>query len=144
MVPEVDMNRHFAALLGGLLATAAYAAQTPSPLGAQVYLIDPVEGQTVKSPFLVRFGLTPAMGVAPAGVNVPRTGHHHLLIDTKLTATDQPIPNDAHHLHFGGGQTETTLKLAPGNHTLQLILGDHLHVPHNPPVASKVVNIVVQ
>ena len=84
------------------------------------------------------------MGVAPAGVKVPNTGHHHLLIDTGLPPLDKPIPSDDHHRHFGKGQTETSLKLAPGKHTLQLLLGDYAHVPFSPPVMSKRITITVK
>ena len=87
------------------------------------------------------------MGVAPAGVDKPKTGHHHLLIDTALPSDDElndPIPADEHFRHFGGGQTQATIELAPGQHTLQLLMGDMNHVPHNPPLASKVVTITVE
>jgi Domain of unknown function (DUF4399) len=127
-------------------AVAGFALATPSAPGARVYFIDLKNGDTVKSPFLVRFGLS-GMGVSPAGVeNQPNTGHHHLLVDTTLEgdALNNPIPNDAHHLHFGKGQTETMLTLPPGTHTLQLVLGDWQHVPHQPPVMSERITIVVQ
>lgn len=118
-------------------------AQTPSPPGAEVYFISPHDGDTVSSPVTVRFGLK-NMGVAPAGVNVPNTGHHHLLIDTGLPPLNKPIPSDAHHRHFGKGQTETSLELTPGKHTLQLLLGDYAHTPHSPPVMSKQITITVK
>src|SRR5688500_15456757 len=96
--------------------------RSPAPAGAAVYLIAPADGARVTAPFVVRFGLT-GMGVAPAGIQVEHTGHHHLLIDVPVLPPDgQPVPNDAQHLHFGKGQTETTLSLPPGSHTLQLIL----------------------
>ena len=91
---------------------------------------------------VVRFGLL-NMGVAPAGVDEVNTGHHHLLIDTPLPALDQPIPNDFNHLHFGAGQTEADVTLSPGRHTLQLVLGDEDHVPHDPPVMSQPINVIV-
>jgi Domain of unknown function (DUF4399) len=81
--------------------------------------------------------------VAPAGIDKPNTGHHHLLIDTKLPPLDDPIPNDFNHLHFGAGQTEAIVTLAPGRHTLQLLLGDENHVPHNPPIMSKPIRVYV-
>ncbi|MDJ0785686.1 MAG: DUF4399 domain-containing protein [Myxococcota bacterium] len=115
----------------------------PAPEGARVYVIAPTDGATVKSPVTVRFGLE-GMGVAPAGVDHPKTGHHHLLIDVPLPPAGLPVPADANHIHFGGGQTETTVELAPGKHTLQLILGDFRHVPHEPPVVSEVVTITVE
>lgn len=124
------------------LPLAALASSAPD--GASAYIISPANGETVTSPVKVRFGLA-GMGVAPAGVEQAHTGHHHLLIDVEeLPAPDQPIPADDHHRHFGGGQTEVTVDLPPGQHTLQLLLGDHLHVPHNPPVASEVVTITVE
>lgn len=118
--------------------------RTPSPQGAEVYIISPADGAVVKSPFVVRFGLK-GMGIAPAGIAFENSGHHHLLIDTDPPADlGQPVPTSDKSLHFGKGQTETELKLAPGKHTLQLVLGDHLHVPHNPPLMSKRITIAVQ
>ena len=91
----------------------------------------------------VRFGLS-GMGVAPAGVETENTGHHHLIVDAPLLAMDEPIPADENHLHFGDGQTETVIELAPGAHTLQLLLGDWSHVPHEPPVVSERISITVK
>src|ERR1700719_4568703 len=126
-----------------LVATIA-SAQTPSPPGAAVYFINLKDGDTVTSPFKIQFGLT-GMGVAPAGSQTPNTGHHHLLIDTQLSAEQmkQPIPVDAQHRHFGGGQTEVVLTLPPGPHTLQLVLADGAHIPHEPPVFSPVIKLTV-
>jgi hypothetical protein len=121
----------------------ASAGRTPAPPGAYCYIGWPNNGEVVKSPFKVWFGLR-GMGVAPAGVEKPNTGHHHLLIDTDLPPMDEPIPNNKNHLHFGGGQTETVLDLPPGRHTLQLLLGDANHVPFNPPVMSKKITITVK
>ena len=120
-------------------------AQTPSPAGAKVYIINLKDGAEVESPFLVQFGLT-GMGVAPAGVEKPNTGHHHLLIDTRLSEEQmkEPIPADDTHKHLGGGQTEAILTLPPGQHTLQLVLGDWTHVPHVPPVMSEPITITVK
>lgn len=120
-------------------------AQTASPANASVYIISPSDGATVTSPIKVQFGLA-GMGVAPAGVEKANTGHHHLIIDAKLSGDQlkDAIPADATHVHFGAGQTETTVTLPPGTHTLQLVLGDHNHIPHNPPVMSKVVTITVK
>lgn len=132
-------------LLVGLLAGPGFAngiERTPAPDGAAVYLISPSDGDHVKSPVTVRFGLR-GMGVAPAGVEKPKAGHHHLLIDVPLPDLDAPVPADDHHLHFGGGQTEAVVELAPGTHTLQLLLGDYRHVPHDPPVVSEKITIVV-
>jgi len=120
------------------------AAPRSSPAsGARVYLISPADGDSVTSPVTVRFGLDGA-GVAPAGIQAPNTGHHHLLIDTELTDFSRPIPADAQHLHFGGGQTEAAVTLSPGPHRLQMVLGDHLHIPHDPPLVSDpiVINVV--
>lgn len=124
---------------------SAASAQTPSPPGAKVYIINLHNGSKVKSPFLVQFGLS-GMGVAPAGVEKPNTGHHHLLIDTKLTPEQmkQPIQADEHHKHFGGGQTEAMISLPKGKHTLQLVFADWSHVPFAPPVMSKVITITVR
>lgn len=117
--------------------------RTPSPAGAEVYFIAPADGATVKSPVTVKFGLK-GMGIAPAGVTFDNSGHHHLLIDTNVPALDAPIPADANHLHFGKGQTETTVELKPGKHTLQLLLGDQSHVPHDPALVSKKIAITVK
>ncbi|MFZ0600410.1 MAG: DUF4399 domain-containing protein [Roseiarcus sp.] len=114
----------------------------PSPPGARVYIVSPDNGSYVPTTFTVRFGLE-KMGVAPAGVDKPNSGHHHLLIDTPLPPLDQPIPNDENHLHFGAGQTEATVTLPKGRHTLQLLLGDSAHIPHVPPVYSNVVVVYV-
>jgi hypothetical protein len=142
-----------ASWLRGFLVLAAFAAsgvspaaaQTPSPAGAKVYIINLKDGAEVTSPFLVQFGLS-GMGIAPAGVEKPNTGHHHLLIDTKMTDEQMkaPIPADDTHKHFGGGQTEAMVTLAPGKHTLQLLLADWTHIPHTPPVMSEPITITVK
>jgi hypothetical protein len=126
-----------------MMSIAGAASATDSAKGAKVYIISPADGATVSSPFKVQFGLS-GMGVAPAGVEKENTGHHHLIIDAPLPPADEPIPNDEHHKHFGGGQTETMLTLPPGKHTLQLLLADWQHVPHNPPVYSKQITITVK
>ena len=128
-----------------LISLAPATAQTPSPAGAGVYFINLIDGDTLSSPFKVQFGLV-GMGVAPAGVEKPNTGHHHLIIDTTLSADElkAPIPADAQHLHFGGGQTEAMVTLPPGQHTLQLVLGDWSHVTHVPPVMSPVIKVTVK
>jgi hypothetical protein len=131
-----------------LLLPLAAIAQTglerePAPEGAEVYFIAPLDGAVVTSPVTVQFGLR-GMGVAPAGVDKPMTGHHHLLVDTGLPRLDLPIPNDAAHRHFGGGQTEVTLELPPGEHTLQLLVGDMRHVPHDPAIQSEQITITVE
>ena len=123
---------------------AAPAARTPSAPGAEVYIISPKNGAKVKSPVLVQFGLK-GMGVAPAGVKFENSGHHHLLIDTDAPADmAAPLPATDNIKHFGKGQTETSLTLTPGKHTLQLLLGDQNHIPHDPPVISKKIMITVE
>jgi hypothetical protein len=128
-----------------LPAIGPAAAQTPSPAGAQVYVINLKNGDTVSSPFKVQFGLT-GMGVAPAGVEKPNTGHHHLIIDAKLSADElkAPIASDPKHMHFGAGQTEAMITLPAGQHTLQLVLGDWSHIPLVPPVMSEPITITVK
>lgn len=119
---------------------AVFAASSKT----EVYIVSPQDGAVVSSPVKVVFGLQ-GMGVAPAGVKKANTGHHHLLIDAgKLASMTAPIPKDAHHKHFGGGQTETTLKLPPGKHTLQLVLGDYKHVPVGQSLVSKTITIEVK
>lgn len=134
-------------VLLGLAASAASAEsklpRSERPEGARLYFISPQDGETLRSPVVVRFGLE-GMGVAPAGVEHAKTGHHHLIVDAPLPPADLPIPNDANHRHFGGGQTQVELELSPGEHTLQLLLGDHLHIPHEPPVASERIRITVE
>ncbi len=118
--------------------------KTPSPKGAKVYIISPRDGATVKSPVRVRFGLI-GMGVAPAGVDIPDTGHHHLIIDLdELPSLDLPLPATDNVKHFGKGQTEAKIELSPGEHTLQLVLGDKIHLPHYPAVISKKITITVE
>jgi hypothetical protein len=131
-----------AALTAGLYCTAALAERTPATPGAQVYIIAPKDGATVPQTFKVQFGLV-GMGVAPAGTDLPKTGHHHLLVDAaELPPLDQPLPSSV--IHFGGGQTETQVTLPPGPHTLQLILGDKNHVPFDPPIVSEKITVKVQ
>jgi hypothetical protein len=154
------MTRRILVAAALLLATTAQAqspaatsepAKAPAALprtaataGAELYFIAPADGAVVDKTFTVRFGLK-GMGVAPAGVTTDKTGHHHLLIDvTEMPAMDQPLPNDDKHKHFGGGQTETTLTLPPGKHTLQLVLGDALHIPFNPPILSPKITVTVK
>jgi hypothetical protein len=116
--------------------------QSVSPENANVYIISPADGATVKSEFTIKFGLKD-MGVSPAGIEKENTGHHHLLIDkASLPAFDMPMGGDVKH--FGGGQTQTTLTLPKGTHTLQLIMGDHHHIPHKPAVVSKKITITVE
>ena len=136
-------------IVAALMFSAAplKAGDTPAPPDAYLYIGWPNEGEVIRTgggkPFRVWFGLR-HMGVAPADVDVPNTGHHHLLIDTPVPPLDEPIPADDNHIHFGLGQTQTYLTLPPGEHTIQLIMGDHAHVPHDPPVISRKVTFTVQ
>ena len=139
----INKNAFALALVGLLVAPAASAGQ-PGHHSARVYIISPADGETVQNPVTVRFGLS-GMGIAPAGVDKPGTGHHHLLVNAKtLPAMDQPIPSDDNHRHFGKGQTETQLTLEPGQHTLQLILGDKNHIPVGEHLVSEKITITVQ
>ena len=135
----------FIAVISSLfVATSSMALdRSPSAEGAELYFISPKSGETISGPVTVIFGLK-GMGVAPAGTDKENTGHHHLLINTGLPALDLPVPADDQHKHFGKGQTQTTIELPPGKHTLQLLLGNHIHVPHNPVVASEVIEITVK
>jgi hypothetical protein len=130
----------FVVLIIGGLATAF--PETAAPSNASV--VSPKDGDTVTNPFRVQFGLS-GMGVAPAGVKKPNTGHHHLLIDANEPLDpNEPIPQDKTHLHFGAGQTEALIELPPGKHTLQLVLGDWSHLPFRPPIMSDVITITVK
>jgi hypothetical protein len=147
------MIRNFTMLAAAAVLSAgiATAQGTPSPEGATLYFVGLEDGATVSSPVTVRFGLS-GMGVAPAGTEVDNTGHHHLLINRPALGEGEygaeefelALPSDDNHRHFGGGQTEITLDLPPGEHTLQLVLGDAGHVPHSPPVVSDVIAITVE
>ena len=134
-----------ALILSGInTAALSNEVNTTSPVDAKVYFITPTDGQSVSSTFSVKFGLN-GMGVSPAGIEKKNTGHHHILIDTDtLPNLQAPLPATDKIKHFGGGQTETKLTLSPGKHTLQLVLGNHNHIPHNAPVISKKITIVVK
>lgn len=140
----------FGAALAVSAVTAACAADTPSVEGTQLYVVNLQDGASVQSPVTVIFGLS-GMGVAPAGVEKESTGHHHIYLNRPAFGeaegdaeiAQNGIPSDENHLHFGGGQTQTTLDLPPGEHTIQLVLGDQFHVPHNPPVVSDLITITV-
>jgi hypothetical protein len=141
--------RTIAPIAALLLCTVSVNAQdnglprSAAPDRASAYIISPADGETLASPVTVKFGLQ-GMGVAPAGVQQANTGHHHLLIDVdELPPNNLPLPATDQVVHFGGGQTETTVELSPGTHTLQLVLGDHLHIPHDPPVRSQMITITV-
>ena len=145
------MSKHWtrAVSLATALAVAALAPalaqdmRTAAPAGAKVYFIEPKDGAEISGPVTVKMGLA-GMGIAPAGVDKEKTGHHHILIDTKLADPTVSMPADDNLKHFGGGQTETSLTLKPGKHTLQLVLGDQNHIPHNPPIVSDVITITVK
>jgi len=135
-------------LLAGILSSAtAFSSEliSKSAEGAKVYFITPSNGQLVGEEFNVKFGLS-GMGVAPAGNNVEHTGHHHLLINTDISTIDltRPLPSSDQVKHFGGGQTEAILKLPKGTHTLQLLLGNYAHVPHDKPVMSEKITITIE
>jgi hypothetical protein len=117
--------------------------RTPSPAGAKVMILEPKDGAEVTSPVTVKFGIE-GMTLAPAGEEKPNAGHHHVLIDTKIADINAPIPADDNHKHFGKAQTEAQLELKPGKHTLQLLLADHNHIPHDPVVQSDVITITVK
>jgi len=141
----------FAAVISLSSVTFALAQGAPSKAGAKQYFVNLKDGDTVSSPVTIIFGLS-GMGVAPAGIDKENTGHHHILVNRAPLGQGEEgadefkdsIPADENHLHFGKGQTEKTLELAPGKHTLQLVLGDKDHIPHNPPVFSDVITITVK
>jgi Domain of unknown function (DUF4399) len=137
-----------AAVLALGVSAIAIAQESPSPAGAKVYFVNLKDGDTVSNPVVIKFGLT-GMGVAPAGLQgdaTAGTGHHHLLVNKELTgaALKDVIPMDDNHRHFGKGQTEATITLPSGTHTLQLVLADWTHVPHVPPVMSERIKIIVK
>jgi hypothetical protein len=139
----------FLVMVGILAGTLGHAApglaaeRQPAPKDAYAYIGWPNDGEVVKQRFKVWLGLR-NFGVAPSGVVKPNTGHHHLLIDTDLPPLDEEIPNDKKHIHLGAGQTETFVELPPGRHTIQLLMGDANHVPHDPPVMSKKITVTVR
>jgi hypothetical protein len=139
------MSRLLVALGVCLVAATAFAAdRMAAPAGAEVYFIAPQNGAKLHSPVTIKFGLK-GMGIAPAGVKFDNTGHHHLLVDTDVSELklDAPMPATDKIVHFGKGQTETTLTLTPGKHTLQLIFADYLHQSFDPPLTSKKITITV-
>jgi hypothetical protein len=121
---------------------AAALPRTPAPAGARVFIVSPKDGDTVAAPVKVVFGIE-GMGLAPAGEKNDVAGHHHLLVDTDLANPGIPIPADDRHIHFGKAQTEAEVALAPGQHTLQLVLGDYLHIPFDPVIASEKITVTV-
>ena len=123
--------------------TPTMPARTASAVEATVFFVGPADGETVSNPVSIVFGIE-GMSVAPAGQDVPDSGHHHLLIDTGVPDLGLPIPKDENHIHFGDGSTATEITLEPGEHTLQMLLGDHLHIPHDPPLMSDLITINVK
>lgn len=121
---------------------AEAVARKPAPKDARVYFVGLENGAVIRPQATLHFGLI-KMGVAPAGIDNPNTGHHHVLVDTKLSPLDKPIPNDFNHLHFGAGQTEATITLPLGKHTLQLLFADENHVPHDPAIMSAPIEVTV-
>jgi Domain of unknown function (DUF4399) len=143
---ENRMSRLVIALGACLLAAFALAAdRLAPPAGAEVYFIAPQNGAKLHSPVTIKFGLK-GMGIAPAGIKFDNTGHHHLLVDTDFSELklDAPMPATDKIVHFGKGQTETTLSLTPGKHTLQLVFADYLHQSFDPPLHSKKITITVE
>ncbi len=139
------MTRLAMALGATLLTTLAWAQdRVPPPSGSETYIITPRNGEKIHGPVTIRFGLK-GMGVAPAGIKFDNTGHHHLLVDTDLNEIKlgSPLPSTEKIIHFGKGQTETTLTLAPGKHTLELLFADYQHVSFDPPLHSKKITITV-
>lgn len=147
------MKKHslFYVVAAALLSGGALAGELPSAAGAEQYFVNLKDGDTVSSPVKIIFGLA-GMGVAPAGVEKSNTGHHHIFVDRAPIGEgedgkeefDLNIPADKNHIHYGGGQTEVLLELAPGKHTLQLVLADKDHIPHNPPIFSDVITVTVK
>lgn len=140
------MQLAIVSVLSALLLASQALAQSPWPDGAKVYIVSPADGAAVSNPLRVVFGLQ-GLGVAPAGIEKAKTGHHHLLIDREPPSGDDlayPLPAEDNLVHFGGGQTETTVELPPGRHTLRLIMGDANHIPHDPPLVSEPVTVTVK
>jgi len=131
------------AVADGAAGEAAGLSRTASPMGASVFFISPADGDTVSSPVPIEFGIE-GMDVVKSGQELPRSGHHHLIIDAALPVPGLPIPADEHYVHFGDASTSTALTLDPGSHTLQLLLGDYRHIPHDPPVLSGVITVIVE
>jgi len=126
-----------------LASLSVVAARSPAPKDAKAFIISPKDGAKVKSPVTIQFGLE-GMGVAPAGMKMDKTGHHHLLINVdKMPRMNLPLPATDKIVHFGGGQTQVTKELKPGQYTLQILLGDHSHIPHEPPVLSEKITVEV-
>ena len=124
------------------LTPAVYAGETPSVPGTKVYFINLKEGQTIKSPYVIQIGLTSQMGIAPALADWPDTGHHHIIVDSTITNMNKSISSK--HIHLSKGQSEISIDLPKGKHTIQIVFADYSHIPHDPPVMSEVINITVE
>jgi hypothetical protein len=124
-------------------APQAAPVRSAAPAGASAYFVAPHDGDVITGPVTVVFGLK-GMGVAPAGVQHEDTGHFHLIVDADLPPANMPIPKDEQHLHFGGGQTQATITLKPGKHSLQILMGDYSHMSFDPPVVSEKITITVK
>ena len=121
---------------------SVYGGETPSVPGTKVYFINLIEGQKIKSPFLVQLGLTSEMGIAPALADWPDTGHHHIIVDSTIKNMNKSISSK--HIHLSKGQSEISLKLPLGKHTIQIVFADYSHIPHDPPIMSEIINIIVE
>lgn len=117
--------------------------RSTAPGNARLFFVTPNDGDTVENPVTIEFGLE-GMDVARAGTDKPNSGHHHLIVDADLPDLDMPIPATDNYIHFGDGSKSTEITLEPGRHTLRLLLGDHLHIPHKPPVYSDEITITVE
>ena len=123
-------------------SVSAYGGETPSVPGTKVYFINLKEGQTIKSPYVIQIGLTSQMGIAPALADWPDTGHHHIIVDSTITNMNKSISSK--HIHLSKGQSEISVDLTKGKHTIQIVFADYSHIPHDPPVMSEVINITVE
>ena len=121
---------------------SVYGGETPSVPGTRVYFINLIEGQKIKSPYLVQIGLTSEMGIAPALADWPDTGHHHIIVDSTIKNMNKSISSK--HIHLSKGQSEISLKLPLGKHTIQIVFADYSHIPHDPPIMSEIINIIVE
>lgn len=129
--------------MGPACGGPARMPRSPSTEGARVFFITPADGDVVSSPVQLEFGLS-GMDLVPAGDQSPNSGHHHIVVDSELPIFGQPVPSDDHHMHFGDARSKTELTLTPGQHTLQLLFADYLHIPHDPPVFSEQITITVE
>ena len=142
---KVTKNKFLLILSCFVVAPLIFAGDTPSVQGTKIYFVNIQDGDVLKIPFIVQFGLSSQMGIAPALVDWPDTGHHHLIINSPTPNPNKAIPSKSeNHIHFSGGQTEWEVNLPSGQHTLQLILGDYSHIPHDPPIQSEIITITVE